>query len=412
MSAPIDNALAGHRRDEYASQVAAYRQEFRRWLHDLDWADEWRSAAFDNAEDELAYHASVMSRLYEAGWNRYGWPESVGGLGGNETHRAAYYDELAMAMLPVPEQHWTLEVTGPATCRFAPELARQFVPNYLRGAEWWGQCFSEPESGSDLAGLRCRASDDGAGGFVLNGQKIWTSQGPTATRFMVLARTGTPESRHRGLSTFLVDADTPGVTVRPIALASGRRELAEVFFDEVRVTRDRLISDVGSGWSVVMYLMQYERGMYGYAVTTTAMTELGRLRKDITVHGASTTNRERFARIYVAVLAAQARAANTVRMLAEGQMVGPGSSVDKLLVAKAEKDINDLILDVRRDWMLSGAASPATSSAEAGSEGAKELHAARAKWWYTRAATIMGGSAEVQRGIIADHLLGLPKEKR
>jgi hypothetical protein len=158
-----------------------------------------------------------------------------------------------------------------------------------------------------------------------------------------------------------------------------------------------------------MYLMQYERGMYGYAVTTTALTELGRLRAEMVTHGASAANRERFARLYVAVVAAQARGATTVRALADGRMVGPESSVDKLLFARAEKEINDLILDVRREWMMAGAA-PATSSPR--TDGAKELNAARAKWWYTRAATIMGGSAEVQRGIIADHLLGLPKERK
>jgi acyl-CoA dehydrogenase len=410
LSAPVDSAVAGHRHDEYVSDIAVYRQDFRRWLNELDWADEWRSAHFDNAEDELAYHATILSRVYEAGWNRYGWPEAAGGLGGTELHRAVYFEELAAAMLSVPEQHWTLEVIGPAVHHYAPHLAAEFLPNYLRGAEWWGQCFSEPESGSDLASLRCRATDDGAGGYVLNGQKIWTSQGPTATRFMVLARTGSPESRHRGLSAFLVDADTPGVTVRPITLASGRRELAEVFFDDVRVPRERLIGDADGGWAVVMYLMQYERGMYGYAVTTTALTELGRLRAAMAVHGASAAHRERFARIYVAVVAAQARGATTVRALAEGRMVGPESSVDKLLFARAEKDINDLVLDVRREWMIAsvGAAPAATSN----SDGGKELNAARAKWWYTRAATIMGGSAEVQRGIIADHLLGLPKEKK
>ncbi|MCW2555863.1 MAG: putative acyl-CoA dehydrogenase [Mycobacterium sp.] len=401
LSAPVDSTLAD-RREEYVSRVATYREDFRTWLRDLDWADEWRSAHFDSAEGELAYHATVLSRLHEAGWNRYGWPEAAGGFGGTEIHRAVYFEELAAAMLPVPEQHWTLEVIGPALYQHAPDLAAQYLPNYLSGDEWWGQCFSEPESGSDLAGLRCRAADDGAGGFVVNGQKIWTSQGPTATRFLLLARTGTPESRHRGLSTFLVDADTPGVTVRPIALASGRRELAEVFFDDVRVPHDRLIGDVGAGWGVVMYLMQYERGMYGYAVLTTALTELGRLRAEMATHGASSANRERFAQIYVALVAAQARGATTVRALAERRMVGPGSSIDKLLVAKTERDINDLILDVRRDWMMTGS----------GPADAKELNATRAKWWYTRAATIMGGSAEVQRGIIADHLLGLPKEKR
>ena len=412
MSAPVDSAVAGDRRAEYVSQVAVYREDFRTWLRELNWSDEWRSAAFDTAEDELAYHATVMSRLCEAGWNRYGWPEAVGGFGGTEIHRAVYFEELAAAMLRVPEQHWTLEVLGPALIKYAPELATKYLPNYFRGAEWWGQCFSEPESGSDLAGLRCRATDDGAGGFVLNGQKIWTSQGPTASRFMVLARTGSPESRHRGLSTMMVDADAPGVTVRPITLASGRRELAEVFFDDVRVPHERLIGEVGAGWGVVMHLMQYERGMYGYAVLTTALTELSELRAEMATHGASAASRERFAQLYVAVIAAQARAATTVRALADGRSVGPNSSIDKLLFAKAEKDINDLILDVRRDWMIAGVGADAGAAPAATSNSGKELNAARAKWWYTRAATIMGGTAEVQRGIIADHLLSLPKEKR
>lgn len=388
--------------DDYVHDLTAYRQQFALYLRELDWADEWRSASFDNAEDELSYHATVLSRIYEDGWNRYGWPEDAGGLGGTERHRAVYFEELAAARLPAPEQHWTLEVIGPAVCHYAPALAAAYLPNYLRGTEWWGQCFSEPEAGSDLAALRCRATDDGSGGFVINGQKIWTSQGPTATRFMVLARTGTPESRHRGLSTFLVDADTPGVTVRPIALASGRRELAEVFFDDVRVPRERLIGDIGAGWGVLMYLMQYERGMYGYAALTTSLTELSRLRSAMLARGATDSERQRFARVYVAVLAAQSRAAATVRALAEDRVVGPESSIDKLLFSTAEKDLNDLILDVRREWVLAG------DDTETGAE----LDAVRAKWWYTRAATIMGGSAEVQRGIIADHLLGLPKERK
>ena len=406
MSTSVGTALRTPATTAYANDVAAYRRDLRRYLAEIDWADEWRNASFDNAEDELAYHSTVLSRLAEAGWNRYGWPEEAGGLGGNELHRAAYFDELSAAMLSAPEQHWTLEVIGPAIHHYAPHLSAQFLPNYLRGAEWWGQCFSEPESGSDLAALRCRATDDGAGGYIVNGQKIWTSQGPTATRFMVLARTGTPESRHRGLSVFLVDADTPGITVRPIALASGRRELAEVFFDDVRVPPDRLVGEAGGGWAVVMYLMQYERGMYGYAALTTALTELSRLRAEMVAHGASDSSRERFAQLYISVRAAQARAATTVRALAESRLVGPESSVDKLLFAKAEKDINDLVLDVRREWMIAG------SGAATGTHGAKELDATRAQWWYTRAATIMGGSAEVQRGIIADHILGLPREKR
>lgn len=400
MTAPADSAVTGRRHDEYVAQIAVFRQDFRRYLRELDVADQWRSAAFTSAEDGLAHDATVMARLYSDGWNRYGWPESAGGLGGNEIHRAVYYEELGYAMLPIPAQHWTLETLGPALLKFAPHLGAQYLPGYLSGAEWWGQSFSEPESGSDLATLRTRAVYDGAGGFVLNGQKIWTSQGPTATRLLALVRTGAPESRHRGLTMMMVDADAPGVTIRPIALASGRRELAEVFFDDVRVDRERVVGDIDGGWAVAMHLMQYERGMYGYAVLNKVLTELSRLREDMVTAGSTAAQRQRFARVYVDVAAAQARTATTVRRLAAGEAVGADSSIDKLLFGRAERDVNDLVLEITRDHLIAGVGA-----------GGAVLNTARAEWWYSRAATVMGGTAEVQRGIIADHLLGLPKER-
>ena len=133
MSAPVDSALAGRRQDEYVAHVAVYREGFRRYLGDLDVADDWRAAAFTSAEDGLAHDATVMARLYADGWNRYGWPEAAGGLGGNEIHRAVYYEELGHAMLPIPAQHWTLETLGPALLKFAPGLAATYLPGYLAG---------------------------------------------------------------------------------------------------------------------------------------------------------------------------------------------------------------------------------------------------------------------------------------
>lgn len=401
MPVPADGACADSTR-AYHVDLAHYRREFRRYLRHLEWSTQWRDTPHTSAESAMTHGATVLARLHQAGWNRYGWPEHAGGLGGNELHRAVYYEELGRAMLPVPAQHWTLETLGPALIKFAPALASAYLPGYLRGAEWWGQCFSEPEAGSDLAALRTRATDDGRGGLIVSGQKIWTSQGPTATRLLALVRTGTTESRHRGLTMVLVDADTPGVTVRPIALASGRRELAEVFFDDVRVPDTRIVGEISGGWAVAMHLMQYERGMYGYAVLTSALTELGRLRRHISANGSSPAQRERFARTYVAVLAAQARTAATVQNLADGSVVGPDSSIDKLLFSKAEKAVHDLIFEIKHDQIVTGAPSSTP----------EERDHARADWWYSRAATIMGGTAEVQRGIIADHILQLPREKR
>jgi acyl-CoA dehydrogenase len=394
--------VTGAQRSAYVSQRAAYRQGLRRYLADEAWVGQARSAAFHSSEEAIAHDATILARLHDAGWNRYGWPESGGGFGGSELHRATYYEELAAAMLPIPAQCWSLEVLGPALLKFAPALAAEYLPRYLRGTEWWAQGFSEPEAGSDLAALRTRASDDDAGGFVINGQKIWTSQGPTASRLLVLARTGSPESRHRGLTMFLVDVETPGVTVRPITLASGRRELAEVFFDDVRVPRERIVGELGGGWSVAMFLMQYERGMYGYGVTTKLLTLLSRLRETMARNGSESADRQRFAHVYTSVLSAQARSAITVRKLADGGTLGPESSIDKLLFTRAEKEVNDLILDIQRQQMLIGMddVDPA------------EADTSRAEWWYSRAATIMGGTVEIQRGIVADHILGLPKEVR
>ncbi|MGV0045073.1 acyl-CoA dehydrogenase family protein [Mycobacterium colombiense] len=395
----VDNAV---RVTDYATRISDYRHALRHYLAELSWAPEWRSAAFGSSEEAIAFDAEVLSRLYAAGWNRYGWPTQGGGLGGSELHRGVLYEELANAMLPVPAQFWTLEVLGPALLKFAPALAAEYLPRYLQGAEWWGQGFSEPQAGSDLAALGTRASDDGAGSFVINGQKTWTSQGTTATRLLVLARTGSPDSRHRGLSMLLVDADAPGVTVRPIELASGRRELGELFFDDVRVPHDRLIGELGGGWAVAMFLMQYERGMYGYGVSTKLLGDLSRLREHMVASGASEVDRNRFARIYISVLTAQARSASTVRQLARGSAVGADSSIDKLLFTRAEKDVSDLTFDARRQWMIAG--EPHCSAAELDTE--------RAHWWYSRAATIMGGTAQIQRGIVADHILDLPREGR
>jgi alkylation response protein AidB-like acyl-CoA dehydrogenase len=150
-----------------------------------------------------------------------------------------------------------------------------------------------------------------------------------------------------------------------------------------------------------MHLMQYERGMYGYAVLNKVLIELSRLREDMVSGEATAAQRQRFARVYVDVAAAQARTATTVRRLAAGEAVGADSSIDKLLFGRAEKEANDLILEITREQMIGGTG-----------RGGAALDTARAEWWYSRAATVMGGTAEVQRGIIADHLLGLPKEKR
>ncbi len=393
---------AEHKARPFVTDLDAYRAALRAYLTSEPSLNRWRDRHYDSVEERIADHAVLMGGLYRGRWNRYGWPEEAGGLGGDPRHRAVLYDELSAAGLPVPDPHLVLETLGPAVLRFAPELAAEHLPAFLRGEEWWGQGFSEPEAGSDLAALRCRARRDGDR-YVLSGQKLWTSHGATATRLVCLVRTGTPESRHRGLSMIMVDAAAPGVTIRPVALASGDNELAEVFFDDVEVPASRLVGAEGQGWAVAMYLLQYERAMYAWQSAAVALRRLRELRKQLRTRlaaggGLPDGARRRLGDCYADIVTLRARSADTVRRLAAGQAVGPEASVDKVLLATAETGLHDLARDLLGADFLFGAAPQAAQW--------------RADWWYSRAATILGGSAEVQRTILADHVLGLPKEPK
>jgi alkylation response protein AidB-like acyl-CoA dehydrogenase len=405
----------------FAEDLDAYRLALRDHLRAERALQRFRNRRYPSTEARMADHAGLERLLYDGGWNRYGWPSAAGGLGGDERHRAVLYDELAAAGLPVPGQHMLLETLGPPVVRFAQDLAAAHLPAYLRGEEWWGQGFSEPEAGSDLASLRCRARRDGDT-YVVTGQKLWTSHGATATRLVCLVRTGTPESRHRGLSMIMIDVDAAGVTIRPVAMANGDNELAEVFFDDVVVPASRLIGAEGQGWAVAMYLLQFERAMYAWLSAAEALRRLRELRGQLAARAAAgrTLPADAAARLgeaYAHLAALRARSADTVRRLAAGDTVGPEASVDKVLLATAEICLHDTARDLLSDEFLfaaedaPGVTAPAAAAAvAAGCFG--EVAQWRTDWWFSRSATILGGSAEVQRTILADHVLGLPKETK
>jgi alkylation response protein AidB-like acyl-CoA dehydrogenase len=374
---------------------AAFASGLRNYLDSTPELDSWRGGDPSTVEERMRRDAGLLAVLHDAGWSRYGWPELAGGLDGDVRHRGILFDELAAHDLPVPGQLALLETLAPPVVKFAADLARRYLPATLRGEEWWGQGFSESEAGSDLAALRCRATRDGEH-YVVNGHKLWTSHGATASRMVCLVRTGTPESRHRGLSMLLIDADSPGVSARPVALANGRAELAEVFYDEVRVPISRLIGPEHGGWSVAMYLLQFERATYAYLTSAELLAKLRLLRSQASdrtrVDGAA----RRIGAAYLDVVALRARSAETVRRLAGGNAVGPEASIDKVLLATAEHSVHDAARELLAPGLEIGG-------------GAAEA-AWRSRWWFSRATSIFGGSAEVQRTILADHLLKLPKE--
>jgi hypothetical protein len=379
--------------DHLVTDLHAYQAAVREFLGSPA-VDKWRGSYVDDVAEEMRFTAGLMRVLYDAGFGRYGLPPGAGGLGGDVRHWAVLFDELSRAGITPTGQHSLLVTLAYPVAKFAPRLAADYLPEFLSGDAWWGQGFSESEAGSDLATLRCRAVRQGDE-YVVSGHKIWTSLAETATRIVMLVRTGTPGSRHRGLSMILVDVAAPGVTVRPIKLASGRAELAECFFDDVRVPASRLIGAEGEGWAVAMYLLQYERAVFAWlraAVLLQRLRALTGLLSDSAAHGAGVS--EVLGTVYLDLLSLRARSVETVRRLAAGQTVGPEASADKLLLGACEQSVYDAARSLLGPGFLFGDASRQW----------------REEWWYSRTTTIYGGSAEVQRGIIADRVLKLPKE--
>ena len=356
----------------------------------------------DDVDTQMTHSAQLLNWLFDGGWVRHGWPEDVGGLGGPPVVRLQILERLTLRGYPIPEHLFALEVVGPAVVSYSPELAAKFMPAALRGDELWCQGFSEPEAGSDLAALRTRAVPGADGNFLVSGQKIWTSYGARADRMVALVRTGSADSRHRGLSMMLIDMDQPGIARRPIALASGREEVAEVFFTDVAVERDRLIGALDGGWGVAMDLLQYERGAYAWMRMATATSHLQQLLDAAKGIAAGTGDTDEpiaaqtVGRAYLSLAALRARTASTLKRLSAKENVGAQTSVDKLLLSTAEQEVMDSSLTLLNTELLLG----------------DEPDDARRRddWWYSRAASIYGGAREIQHSIIADRILGLPKE--
>lgn len=367
--------------------------EFRRWLEkrERDFAV-FRGLPLLDVEARVAQGCEILRLLTDGGWTLRGWAPDVGGVGGDIRERAMLYDVIAGEGIPLPEQLNVLETVGPALEHFAPRLAATFLPAAIRGTELWCQGFSEPDAGSDLASLRCRAARLDDGTYSVSGQKTWTSFGHLARRMVTLVRTGSSESRHRGLTMFLIDLDSPGITRRPIALANGEEELAEVFFDDVRVPAEQAIGDIDGGWAVAMYLLQFERGMYAWLRMAHLRSVLAGMAAGVDPDDA--VGCRELGRAFIAYRALRARTWRTIGRLADGENPGPEISVDKVLLATAEQTALDM---ARTLGLFDFAFGPHSDYL-------------RSEWFYTRAASIYGGSAEVQRSILADRVLHLPKE--
>jgi len=392
MSAPPDPASV--------ADLAEYRAGLHAWLDANAGELAPRYALPGTLDEHVAQMQRVKSVLYEAGWMQLGWPERVGGRGGSPMLRTELGAALAARDFVDAGLFSLIEVLAPTLIDFAPPaLAAEVVPRLLSGAELWCQGFSEPDAGSDLASLRCRAVPEGgdagtATRWVINGQKVWTSLAQFSERCVLLTRTGDADSRHRGITAFFVDMDTPGITVAPIEMLNGVLEFAEVFFEDVVVPADRMLGDLHSGWAVAMSILPYERSSCFWQRIAFLYRRLERL-VEAAPHDDRTA--EIVGEAYLQLHALRARSRATQHRLAATGTIGAETSIDKVLVATAEQTIYDA---VRR--LL-----PGTVEVDDGPAGALW----RSEYLYSRAATIYGGTAEVQRNIIARRLLELGSEE-
>jgi alkylation response protein AidB-like acyl-CoA dehydrogenase len=380
----LDQELGNLSPSEFQERLEAWISENATQLREIQ-PDESLSV-----EEATAPPRLFQRLLFDAGWLRAGWPVEIGGSGGSAERRAQVYESLSVAGYPSPETLPTLEVLVPALVRYAPELAREYVPAFLRGDELWSQGFSETEAGSDMAAMRTRARAV-EGGWMISGHKVWNSYASVSSRCVLLARTGEQSDRHRGISAFLVDMDTPGVEARPITTMTGRNELSEIYFEDAFVPAERLIGEVNRGWDFAMFLLQWERGMYAWMRQAWLHQKLGRLAPLAPEVGLTRELGATYARVTAMRLVAR----RTLRRLSEGDFVGPEASIDKLLLSSSEQAVLDLARSILRG------AFELDDSADADQW--------RSDFFYTRSASIYGGAAEIQRDIVATRVLGLPR---
>ncbi|MFM9378729.1 acyl-CoA dehydrogenase family protein [Gordonia sp. VNK21] len=357
--------------------------------------------------------------LAAAGWTCLGWPTEHGGRGATLEQRIIFHQEYARADAPARVNHLGEELLGPTLIEYGtPEQQRRFLPHIVDVTELWAQGYSEPGAGSDLAGVSTAATleEDQASGsrhWVINGQKVWTSLAHLSQWAFVIARTEKGSSRHRGLSFLLVPLDQPGVTIRPIQQITGTSEFNEVFFEDAVTDADLIVGAPGDGWTVAMGLLQFERGVstlgqqVGFARELDNLIEVAKATG--AVHNPEIASRLRRARLGLIVMQANAR-----RTLAGDVVSQAGAaSVAKLLWANWHRDLGELAVDV--------VGAPALVGPDVTSEGRPNdiydpEHVELDDWQrlllFTRADTLYGGSNEVQRNIIAERVLGLPREAR
>lgn len=388
------------------SRYDDFRADVRHWLEstltdELREVSERATSVFIDKAHSLAWQRALATR----GWVAPHWPTEFGGPGWDETERYIFASECARAEAPSLAP-MGLRMVAPCIMRYGTaEQKAHYLPRILSGEDYWCQGYSEPQAGSDLAALALRADRDGDH-YVLNGSKIWTTHAHFANRMFCLVRTSREGPRQAGITFLLLDMATPGITVRPIVSIANDHDFNQVFFEDVRVPVTGRLGEENQGWTVAKYLLEFERAV-AYAAGLHAALDKVRA----AARGNGLLDDRQFRR-KLSLVAAQIAAIEAVELgvmaaMAAGRSPGPASSTLKIQGTEAQQRIQELAVEAAGDY-----AAPDQHEARQPGSGLTPLTQewamiATPRYFNGRAASIYGGSNEIQRGIIARQVLGL-----
>lgn len=411
---------------DYPPEADTFRDEIRAFLAE-HLSPDWTGPGALPPEEREELRRQWRKILTDRGLVAVSWPKEYGGGGLSVIEQAVLAEEFARGGAPDRDENdmFGIDLLGNTLIAVGTEEQKKhFLPRILSGEDRWCQGFSEPDAGSDLASVRTKAVLDagqGASGatgerhWVINGQKIWTSAGPTANWIFVLARTDPSVPKHKGLSMLLVPVDQPGVVVRPIVNAAGHASFSEVFFTDARALGADVLGGTGGGWATAMTVLGFERG----SQITTAAIEFGRgldrLRQLAVERGRNTDPlvREQLAWCYSRVQILRYQGYRGLTALLNGQRPGPEAAINKVIWSEYFRRYADVATEILG---VDALVADGLGNGEALMIPAPGTPNSAACWLdeylYSRAATIYAGSSQIQRNVIGEQLLGLPKEPR
>ena len=400
----------------YGAAAEQYREKIQAFLAE-HLPDDWNGIGALDAEARWEFTEWWRSLLAEHQLLAVSWPRAYGGASLTEIERIILSEEFTRAGVPQGGENDLFSIGLVGNCLIAcgsEQQKRHYLPRIISGEDRWCQGYSEPDSGSDLANLGTRAVLDGDE-WVVNGQKVWTSNGHTANWIFVLCRTNPDAPKHKGISFLLVPMDQPGVEVRPILNINGRHDFNEVFFSDARTARDNVVGDVNDGWRVANVLLGFERGDGATSDALRFREELDRITVVARRRGRTSDPlfRQRLAWAHSKVEILRWMGLRNVTTVLAGGNPGPESSLHKLMWSEYHRKVTELSLDI----VGAEATTPSGHSAVNGvSTDAVGASFSTGAWVQTfmgaRPGTIYAGTSEIQRNIIGDRVLGLPREPR